>query len=146
MRAPWSIAMSQSSRTSLPQIVLAAQDHDRLVNIAMNAMRRDRDVAQGLLSELDRAVVVDDGSLPSKVVRMESQVTFRIDGGETRTVTLVFPLDADMDRNRLSVLTPVGAALIGLARGQSIAWVSPQGQTRQLEVIDVVQPQADAAA
>ena len=138
--------MTHPSPRSLPHIVLAADDHDRLVNIATTALRRDPDVAEELLAELDRAAIVPKEAVPSDVVRMGSAVTFRIDGGDTRTVTLVFPREADMAQNRLSVLTPVGAALIGLAQGQSIAWLTPGGQPRRLAVLAVSPPRDDSAA
>jgi regulator of nucleoside diphosphate kinase len=72
---------------------------------------------------------------------MESEVEFRDDvTGQVRTITLVYPKDADMNAGRISVLTPVGAALIGLSAGQSIEWQTPTGGRRSLTVLSVRPP------
>jgi regulator of nucleoside diphosphate kinase len=69
---------------------------------------------------------------------MGSLVTYRdLASDRTRTIALVFPQEADMARNRVSVLTPIGAALIGLAVGQSIDWPTPEGRSGTLTVIGV---------
>jgi regulator of nucleoside diphosphate kinase len=69
---------------------------------------------------------------------MQSEVTFRDDvSGQTRTVTLVFPDAADVDSGRISILTPIGAALIGLSAGQTIEFQTPAGGWRSLTVIKV---------
>ncbi|MFT3810635.1 MAG: nucleoside diphosphate kinase regulator [Micropepsaceae bacterium] len=117
-----------------PPIVISAADHQRLAAIAESAARRDVDAADDLLVELDRADVVADDAVPADVVRMGSTVTFRADGGEPQTVTLVYPADADIDAMRISVLTPVGAALIGMKRGETIDWTDTAGRARSLEV------------
>ena len=64
----------------------------------------------------------------------------RPDNGVERTVTLVYPAEADIAQNRISVLTPVGTALIGLARGQSITWTARNGTRHVLSVIAVTDP------
>ena len=64
--------------------------------------------------------------------------------GEQHQVELVFPKDADMAANRVSVLTPIGAGLIGLSRGSTIDWPNRQGALRRLRIVDVVQPARDA--
>jgi regulator of nucleoside diphosphate kinase len=71
---------------------------------------------------------------------MGSTVTYRPDNGEDRTVTLVYPAEADISLNRISVLTPVGTALIGLAKGQSITWAARDGNRHVLSVIAVTNP------
>lgn len=71
------------------------------------------------------------------VITMSSRVVFTDDAGETHDVTLVYPEEADMEKSRLSVLTPVGAALIGLKVGQSIEWRTRLGEERTLTVLKV---------
>jgi len=88
------------------------------------------------------ARVVSEDKVPADVVRMGSTVTFRSDAGgdgETheRTETLVYPVDEDSDAHKLSVMTPVGAALIGLAVGQSISWTARDGRKHRLTVVKV---------
>jgi regulator of nucleoside diphosphate kinase len=96
------------------------------------------DVANELLSEMDRAKVVQDGSVPANVVRMGSTVTFKSDDGNARTFKLVYPAEESLDEHRISVMTPVGAALIGLAiglaEGQSISWTARDGRKHELTV------------
>jgi len=121
-------------KSRLPPITISAVDHDRLAAIAEPAARRESEAAEALLAELDRAEVVADEAVPADVVRMGSRVTFRADRGASQTVTLVYPPDADIEAMRISVLTPVGAALIGMSSGQSIDWSDPAGRPRSLTV------------
>ena len=66
--------------------------------------------------------------MPADVVRMGSTVTFKSDDGHTRTMKLVYPADESLDEHRISVMTPVGAALVGLGVGQSISWTARDGK------------------
>ena len=90
--------------------------------------------------ELERARVVPPREVAADVVTMGSRVLFEDDAGETHDVTLVYPEDADMEEHRMSVLTPVGAALIGLKVGQSIHWRTRNDEDRILKVLKVAQP------
>jgi regulator of nucleoside diphosphate kinase len=94
-----------------------------------------------LHNELDRADVVASPELPRKVVTMHARVRYVDETtGELRRVTLVYPHQADASRGRISVLAPVGAALLGLAEGDAIEWDFPHGVRRQLRVERVIQP------
>ncbi|MFO1079904.1 MAG: nucleoside diphosphate kinase regulator [Reyranellaceae bacterium] len=127
--------MHDAVRTrSAPQIVVSHADHERLTDLATASLERLPEVAQELLSEMDRAKVVEPEKLPGNVVRMGSTVTFASDDGQVRTLTLVYPADESLDAHRLSVMTPVGAALIGLAEGQSIRWTARDGRAHRLTV------------
>jgi regulator of nucleoside diphosphate kinase len=97
-----------------------------------------------LEEELGHAVVVDSTTVPSDVVTMNSRVWFEdLDTGEQLEITLVYPSDADVDQGKVSVLAPVGSALLGLSVGQSIEWPLPGGKSRQLRVVSVnYQPEA----
>ena len=123
----------------LPQIVVGGTDHARLTNLANAAFDTVPETAEELLSELERARVVADEKVPRDVVRMGSMVEFESEGDRKR-VTLVFPLEADIATGKVSALTPVGAALIGLAKGQSIAWTARDGTSHALTIRSVEQP------
>lgn len=91
-----------------------------------------------LEGELARAVIVSRGEIPHDVVTMNSRVLFENETtGERREVTLVYPHEADIDTGKISVLVPVGTALLGLRVGQSIDWELPSGDTHRYRIIDV---------
>jgi len=95
-------------------------------------------VAHFLAREVERANLVPDDTILEGVVRMGSQVRYcDRETGDVRDVTLVYPHEADITLKRVSVLTPVGAALIGLSVGQDIQFQTPGNQTRSLTVLDV---------
>jgi regulator of nucleoside diphosphate kinase len=98
-----------------------------------------------LAEELDRADIVPPERVPEDVVTMHASVRYLDETtGERREVVLVYPHEADVSRGRISVLSPVGGALLGLAAGQSIEWDFPNGR-RRLRVEDVRQPLRDAS-
>lgn len=126
-------------RERLPPIILAAADADRLSALAMAAQHVNPDLADFLEGELERATIVGSADLvPAGVVRLGSEVVFRDEpGGRTARVRLVLPEQADMAQGRISVLTPVGAALIGMAAGKSIDFAAHRGR-RRLTVLQVI--------
>ena len=128
-----------------PAITIARSEHERLSNLADMLAERDPHAAEQLASELDRAKIVDDARMASGIVRMGSLAEFRIDDEAPQAAELVFPKDADISRHRISVLTPVGAALLGLSAGQSIEWAARDGRVRRLSVLAVHAAQPDAA-
>ncbi|MBL8701840.1 MAG: nucleoside diphosphate kinase regulator [Alphaproteobacteria bacterium] len=125
-----------------PAITLSDRDRARLTSLANAALARLPDEAEFLLDEIERARIVGADAAPDDLVRMGSAVTFRVDDGEIRRATLVYPEDADFAAGRISILTPVGAALIGLSTGQSIAWTRRDGSLRRVEVLAVESPHA----
>jgi len=113
-------------------------DADRLSELAVRIEASQPRLAAMLTAEIDRARVVADGKLPKSVVAMGSTVRFADDTtGTERTVQLVYPHQADIEAGRLSILTPVGAGLIGLAEGQSIVWRDRGEHERVLRVVEV---------
>lgn len=120
----------------LPAIALARSDHERLMNLTDVLAERDPATADRLAAELDRARVVADHRLPGDTVRMGATVRFRLDG-EERQAQLVYPGDADIAAGRISVLTPVGTALIGLKVGQGLGWVGNDGRPHAVEIVAV---------
>jgi regulator of nucleoside diphosphate kinase len=127
-------------------IVIDAEYVDRLRGLALAAMNRDPEVGDRLLQEIERAEVLPSADMPAHIVNVGSEVTFRDNTtGRVQTVTLVLPREADIAERKVSVLTPVGAALIGLARGASIDWETRDGESRELTVLKVraARPAAD---
>lgn len=125
------------ARATLPNIIISEEDQDRLFDLAYAYEKRAPQVAEVLLTELERAEVRADKDMPETVIGMGSTVHFKAEDGQDRTVTLVYPGDADIEAGRISVATPVGAALIGLAVGQSFRWAGRDGQDHLLTVVGV---------
>ena len=118
-------------------VIISAGD---LARIQSSLSKINTEVADFLQAELDRATVLDDQEFPENVVNMGSTVTFRdISTGQTLRCTLVYPHQADVAEKRISILAPVGAALIGLTEGATIDWPVPGGKFRTLEVMSVEQ-------
>lgn len=123
-----------------PHITLTAKDHESLSMLARAAETRMPDVAIVLTEELERAHVLAEVRSENSV-GMGSEVQFRDDTtGNIQTLTLVYPGDADIAQSKISVLTPVGAALIGLSAGDSITWETRTGEVRQLTVLKICEP------
>jgi regulator of nucleoside diphosphate kinase len=127
-----------NSLRSKPDIVISAEDHRRLSNLLAAQRHQFPEVAFALQAELDRARIVS--MAPSEVVQMGSTVEFRSNVAPQKPLTLVFPQEADISAGRISILTPIGAALIGLSPGQSMDWEARDGATRELVVVRVQPP------
>ena len=123
-------------RQELPPITLNAGDFERLDRLAAAAADKFPRTADFLAREIARANVVDRGQVLPGLVGMGSTVEYRDDTtGQKRTVSVVYPAEADLPTGKISVLSPVGAALIGLSAGQSIEWQTPTGSWRSLTVL-----------
>lgn len=130
--------MTSYLQPDLPPIAITRGDSEKLARIANAAAETFPRTADFLAREIERAQVIDDVEIRPGLVKMGSRVTFRDDTtNQERTVTLVYPPDADVTEGRISVLTPVGAALIGLSVSQSIEWQTPSGGWRSLTVLKV---------
>lgn len=139
----WAVSMaSRANYLRKPGIIMSRSDHERLSRLADSLSARNPEVADQLFTELDRTRVVDDRKIGANVVQIGSLVTFVTEKGEERTVTLVFPIDADIANASVSVFTPIGAALIGLSSGQSMDWMGRDGRSHRLTVMKVSQPTA----
>lgn len=124
---------------SLPGITMTDTDHERLRAVAIAALGHDRPgiAASMLLGEVSRAVVVPRESLSPDVVVMDSTVEIRDDTTKTnRVLHLVYPEEVVADSD-VSVLTPLGAALVGLSRGDSIDWCTTSGERSAVTVLGV---------
>jgi regulator of nucleoside diphosphate kinase len=133
----------QATMDALPRIVISKAEEKRLTAIATAATQRVPEAAAALLRELERAEVLPDTAMPADVVRIGSIIEFEVDDGRRLKVQLVLPEHADINAGRISVLTPVGAALIGLSPGQAMAWSGNDGKERLLRVLNVSRMQSD---
>lgn len=122
--------------TSSP-IVISETDYNRLMALLDSL---DSDNLLSLEEELTRAKVVPLSRLPDNTVAMGSTVTFEdLENGKTTTVTLAYPNEAKVEEMKISVLSPVGSALLGLRVGGTIVWPLPGRGQRRLKVIEVEQ-------
>ena len=122
------------------QIMVSDADHDRLTGLARASLDRTPETAEELLSEMDWAVVTEAAAMPADVVRMGSTVTIRAESGTLQRITLVYPGDANIAENKISVLTPMGTALIGATVGQAVCWSSRGGRELSVTVEAVDTP------
>ena len=125
---------------SSPPIIVSVQDRDRLRRLIEQTAAM---TGESLELELDRARVVPSGDVPSDVVVMNSEIEYEdIATGQRRHVCLVYPSDASTNDGRISVLAPLGCALLGLQVGQEIEWRMPGGP-RRLRVLAVTPPRGE---
>ncbi|MDO1528670.1 nucleoside diphosphate kinase regulator [Fulvimonas sp. R45] len=125
-----------------PSIVLSRLDLQRIEALLERLPPQEADRYAALQAELDRATVVEPAAMPPDVVSMRSVVRFEDEQGGSSTVTLAYPGDAPA-ANAVSVLAPVGSALLGLRVGQTIDWPVPGAQRRRLRVVGIdYQPEA----
>jgi regulator of nucleoside diphosphate kinase len=128
------------------EIVVTEFDQSRLRNLLEGVRRwnaRDRTHVDDLQAELDRAYVILPVDVPFDVVTMNSEVAVRdMDSNEEMTFAVVFPSDADVNRRRISILAPIGTAVLGSRVGDMIDWKVP-GRSRRLRIERVLfQPEA----
>ncbi len=121
-----------------PSIILTRLDVQRLEQL-IDRMDETQPGVIALQAELDRAEkVVGHDEVPADVVTMNSTVHCREQGsGKDYHLTLVYPKDANADAGKISILAPVGSALLGLQVGQHIDWPAPGGKTLKLELLSV---------
>ncbi len=128
-----------TTTTTRPPIYVTAEEHDRLLDLAYATLGHEPG-AQTLIEELSRAKVAPLAAAPQDIVRMNDEVTFLYDGSTYRAFALVYPQEADISARRISVLTQVGAMLLGLSPGQSIAWTGSDGRAHQIAIEAVARP------
>ncbi|MBM7486054.1 MULTISPECIES: GreA/GreB family elongation factor [Bradyrhizobium] len=129
------------STEQLPSIVIARQDHARLERLADDAVKERHPVGKFLMSEIRRAVVFDTHQVPDGTVRLNERVTYRVDGGrQPESKILVCPHDLRNGLMELSVLSPLGAALLGMSVGQRMKFFSLEGGLHSVIVESVLAP------
>jgi regulator of nucleoside diphosphate kinase len=128
---------------SKPPITLSRIDLERIEALLERAPPAEAANLAALRAELDRAEVVEPTAIPSQIVTMNSTVTFEDENdGEKLTLTLVYPSAAGAP-GTVSIMAPVGSALLGLTQGQTIDWPTPDGRKRRLRVLEIsFQPEA----
>ncbi len=118
-----------------PSLVISKEDYNKIS--ALFSIAKE-EIVELLDEELGRAKIVPADKLPDNIVAMNSQVTFvNMDTQHEQTVTLVYPHEADINANKISILTPAGAALIGLSVGQTIHWSLADKRTIRIKVVSV---------
>lgn len=123
---------------ALPNIVLSSLDLDRLDQLLSRLPAADPARLQ-LEQELERGAVVEPAAMPANVVTMNSTVRLRLlKTGEEPCLTLVYPKDLDATGDKVSVLAPVGSALLGLSEGDQIHWPMPDGEIQPIQVLQLV--------
>lgn len=122
-----------------PEIIVSTVDADRLEKL-MDSLPSNGFMGKAELeSELARARVVDPDDVPPTVVTMNSTVRFRIESSSDEfELTLVYPKDTDSSGKTISILAPVGSALLGLSQGDEIAWPKPGGGILRVQIIEVI--------
>lgn len=124
--------------SSKPAITVTSLDLERLERL-LDGVARPLPQHELLREELLRANVVDPADIPANVVTMNSRVRFAVrPGGREYEMTLVYPRDADGSEDRVSVMAPVGAAMLGLAVGDRMAWPGPSGGEVDVEIVAIV--------
>ncbi|MCW8905126.1 nucleoside diphosphate kinase regulator [Sedimenticola sp.] len=121
-----------------PRIILTSQDLDRLEALLETLPAATFPGKAELLRELDRAEVVSPQEVSPDVVTMNSKVRFALESGEEFCLTLVYPKDMDGSAERISILAPVGSALLGLSVGEHIEWPRPGGGMMKVQIVEVI--------
>ena len=139
MSTPIQSAKKPRRRTS--KVVINADDVAHLEGLTDGMMNRHPALADRLFDEIGRARIVAPAKMPANVVSMGSAVTYRDETtGQEKSVTLVYPEEADITQLRISMITPVGVALLGLAEGARFYWDTREDQRRMLTIISAAQP------
>ncbi|AHE98926.1 nucleoside diphosphate kinase regulator [Thioalkalivibrio paradoxus] len=130
--------------TERPTLTLSSLDLHRIEQL-LDALSHDALQAHAsLLEELERANVVEPGEVPPTVVTMNSTVRFRTEpDGKEFERTLVYPAGFDGSPEKVSVLAPIGSAMLGLSVGDSIEWPAPRGGTMTVRIMEILyQPES----
>jgi regulator of nucleoside diphosphate kinase len=127
-------------------IYITQFDLERLMNLIEDIRKQDDkrkfDLTK-LEKELERGNVVEPENVPKDVITMNSRIIYTdLDSNETMTISLVFPSDANFDKKRISILSPIGTALLGYRVGDVVEWDVPSGK-KHWRIDEVVyQPEA----
>lgn len=121
-----------------PEIIISSLDLDRLYNL-IESLPKSRVVGVSELeAELARANVVSPSEIPPTVVTMNSTVKFSVESTQEQfELTLVYPKDIDSSGSKISILAPVGSALLGLSQGDQIEWPKPGGGVLKVRIEDI---------
>ncbi|PKM02222.1 MAG: nucleoside diphosphate kinase regulator [Gammaproteobacteria bacterium HGW-Gammaproteobacteria-6] len=124
---------------SRPKIIISSLDAERLETLLDSLPHGSFPGKDELEAELARAEVVESKDIPPTIITMNSTVKFSVESSaEDFTLTLVYPKDMDSNSGKISILAPVGSALIGLCVGDFIEWPKPGGGVLRVRVEEVV--------
>jgi regulator of nucleoside diphosphate kinase len=116
-------------------IIITEKDLLRLKAAILN---KDESEVENLEIEIERATVVDSDKIPAGVVTMNSRFEYLdVQSDKKQIITLVFPEDANADEGKISILAPIGSALLGLKEDQEISWQVPSGKVKILKILKV---------
>ncbi len=122
-----------------PTITISSGDFERLDNFLNSLPPNSFPEADMLREELERARILDPDKMPGDVVTMNSKVRFVVEpSGKQYELTLVYPKDIDGSPDQISILAPVGSALLGLSIGQEIEWPAAGGKKIRVRVVDIL--------
>jgi regulator of nucleoside diphosphate kinase len=122
-----------------PPITISTLDADRLESLIGASWPDGDSIRCALQGELARADIVEPQDMPPGVVTMNSTVRFEIDAPDEQfCLTLAYPKDMDQLSNGISILTPIGTALLGLSVGDTIDWPRPGGQQLKVRLLEVL--------
>ena len=127
-----------------PNIIINELDAERLDMLLEQPAYADSPVAEALNEELDRAEILPPAEMPATVVTMNSRIRFEdLSSGKESIRTLVYPASLKDSTEQLSVMAPLGAALLGLSVGDEISWELPNGEATRVKVSEnIYQPEA----
>ncbi|MGV2872539.1 nucleoside diphosphate kinase regulator [Colwellia sp. E150_009] len=121
-----------------PEITVSSLDADRLYNLIESLPAGTFAGKKELETELERANIVEPTEVPSTIVTMNSTVSFIVDSSQEEfELTLVYPKDTDSSGKKISILAPVGSALLGLSKGDQIEWPKPGGGLIKVTIKDI---------
>lgn len=121
-----------------PRIIVSSLDLERLEALLRSLPHHAFPGSDDLEAELARAEIVDPKEMPSTVVTMNSTVRFKVESSSKEFhLTLVYPKDADAGGSTISILAPVGSALLGLSIGDEIEWPKPGGGSLRVRIEEI---------
>ena len=114
-----------------------------LLHVGISFAERDRELLEALKAELDRGHIVEPAAIPHDVVTMNSRVRLTdVETNEDQVYTVVFPSDANLDQHKISILAPIGTAILGYRVGDTVEWRVPGG-IKKLRIKEILyQPEA----
>lgn len=122
-----------------PEITISSLDAERLYDLIDSLPKNSLAGISELESELGRANIVDPKKIPSTIVTMNSTVKFLVKSTQSEIeLTLVYPKDVDSSGKTISILAPVGSALLGLSQGDEIEWPKPGGGLIEVKIIEII--------
>ncbi|MDZ4082877.1 MAG: nucleoside diphosphate kinase regulator [Bdellovibrionales bacterium] len=121
---------------ALPDIYILKADYEKLSNLAANSESRTSELLE---AELDRAKILSDDEFSESIVKMGSLVKYKdMESEKVLEITLVYPEEANLEAGRVSILAPIGIALLGLKVGSVIRWPMPSGHEKELKVVEIL--------